>query len=605
MILAGLMVILPGICYWVWAGSPEKDPLIILAKIIGTSISFHAIFLLIFFLLNLKINQTIIISIELAQIGLIFTGIARKHKLSFNWRWLGSIIAFAGLIFWRFWQAQNLILPAWVDSLHHTLIVKVIIEQGGLPDNLQPYLPGPFYYHYAFHAFTAHFTILSGLSPARAVLIFGQILNASIGLSVYALSKTLLKDWRLAAFAGLLTSFATMMPAYYLSWGRYTLLTGVLLLPLAMSEGVQLSSQKKHRLPDYIPFIILTAGTLLAHYFAAMLLAFFLVILASWQLLLSKANFSETIPRLIKLSLAAGFALLISSPWLLRVAGNTNMTVTPNVSIPSSLQAYFTYPEKWDYVKQLLGPDSGLILIPMALIAIILSLWDPNKRAFATWSLALMLMALPWGLQLGSFRSDHFVIVLFLPISILSAALLGSLSLKITRLLNKKWLEHLIIATLCLSICAWGGYLTKDVINKDTVFVDQADYTALIWVDENLPADARFFINTTPWGFGLYRGVDGGAWIMPFTGRWSLAPTIFYPFGRDIPYTNQIKDWNQRASSIKDCTPEFWELVEEANLTHVYLNAERGNLKAQTLNTCPGFRKVYANEEVSIWEIGN
>jgi len=154
-------------------------------------------------------------------------------------------------------------------------------------------------------------------------------------------------------------------------------------------------------------------------------------------------------------------ALLITSPWLIRVKRYTGMTVTPNLNIPTNIHAYFAYPEKWDYVKQLLGPDSGLALIPAAFLGLFLCLRTPQKRAFATWSLALFLLSLPWGLRFGSFRSDHFVIILFLPISILSAILIGDLAKRIHLIFKRKWLEQLTIAAFCISLSFFGGGADK------------------------------------------------------------------------------------------------------------------------------------------------
>jgi len=153
-------------------------------------------------------------------------------------------LVFVELIAWRLYQAVELVLPPWVDSLHHVLIVRKIIETGGLPIDLSPYLPVPFYYHFAFHSFTAEFSVLSQLSPDQAVLILGQMLNAAIGLSVYTLGRALFKDWRPAVLAGLLTAFFTQMPAYYLTWGRYTLLTGLVIMPLAMAVAIKVLPSK-------------------------------------------------------------------------------------------------------------------------------------------------------------------------------------------------------------------------------------------------------------------------------------------------------------------------------------------------------------------------
>ncbi len=90
---------------------------------------------------------------------------------------------------------------------------------------------------------------------------------------------------------------------------------------------------------------------------------------------------------------------------------------------------------------------------------------------------------------------------------------------------------------------------------------------------------------------------------MPFTGRWSLVPTIFYPFGRDLIYTSQIKDWSQRASEIKSCTLELDNLIQEARISHIYIHKDKGNLQPEALTTCPGFSTVYDQEGVVIIKV--
>jgi hypothetical protein len=140
----------------------------------------------------------------------------------------------------------------------------------------------PLYYHYGYHALAALFTAISGLPIGAAMLVLGQVLNAVIGLSTYALGKTLWRNWRPALAAALLVSFATRMPAYYLSWGRYTLTVGLILLPLALGVALEIA-RGKARWGNTLTLALLTAGILLSHYFAALLLAAFLALLVSGQ----------------------------------------------------------------------------------------------------------------------------------------------------------------------------------------------------------------------------------------------------------------------------------------------------------------------------------
>ncbi len=287
-LLALLLLLVPGFAWWALFGKRDQDPLISLAQVIGASIAIVALLAEGVFFLGGRFSWAGILILLFIFAGLAVVGILRRgnkipkgHLLT-----LGLGLALFGLtIAWRFYQARDLLLPNWVDSQHHTLIIRAILEKGGLPGDLSPYLEGPFYYHYGFHILTALFTALSGLEIAQGMLILGQLLNASISLSIYALGKSLWEDWRPAAAAALLTSFATRMPAYYLSWGRYTLATGLVLLPLAMGLSISLL-KKDHQRWDGVTLSLLTAGVLLSHYFTAVLLALFMTLLGIIYLIL-------------------------------------------------------------------------------------------------------------------------------------------------------------------------------------------------------------------------------------------------------------------------------------------------------------------------------
>jgi hypothetical protein len=602
-VLAGVTLLLPGACWWVWCGRHDEDGIEILAKILGVSIAFQALAALLLYLLNISLTLGWLIGLHALFLGLIIWGIFRKRDIRANWSWLAAILVFAVFLAWRLYQAQALVLPAWVDSLHHVLIVRKMLEVGGLPADLSPYLQGPFYYHYAFHASAASFAALSGLAPAQAVLVWGQVVSAGVGLSAYSLGKALFKDWRPAILAALLVTFATKMPAYYLSWGRYTLLTGMLLLPLAIAAAIQMLEGSKKRL-DWLGVTLLTAGTLLAHYFTAVLLAFFLLMFGSWHLLDGWQNKKLDWKALLDLTLAVLTGLLLALPWLLRVFAHTGMTMTPELNLPQEPNGYFQNKDQWQYLWYLLGPPSGYILLGLAVPGLIAAFSRKGWRAFASWALVLMLLALPWGLRLGSFRYDHFAIVLFLPICLLAAGMLEWLAVRFGSLLSRPWIGKMVFGLLGLGIVIWGGFQTKDTINDGTVLASKADLAALEWIDVNLPKEARFFINTTGWGYDISRGVDGGAWILPVTGRWSLAPTIFYPFGQESDYIDQLNDWGVRAQTITGCDGAFWQLVDEAELTHVYLREGKGSLQAGALEGCEGAEKLYEVDGVSLWGLG-
>jgi hypothetical protein len=257
---------------------------------------------------------------------------------------------------------------------------------------------------------------------------------------------------------------------------------------------------------------------------------------------------------------------------------------------------------QWHYYWMLVGPYSGYVVLALALIGALAGLFHTKMRGLALWGLLVAFLALPLGLGVAPFRSDHFALVLFLP-----ACCFAALGLEwASGLFRKPWQPAALTAGITVLVAfmlIFGAQQTWDAVNPDTILADQADLAALEWIDTHAPPEARFFINTTPWGYELYRGVDGGGWIMPYTGRWSLAPTIFYPFAAGQESIENWTDWASRASKVITCGTDFWELVEEADLSYIYIRQGRTGLQAQNLTACEGLRKLYENEGVSIWLI--
>ena len=143
---------------------------------------------------------------------------------------LGGLLALTlGL---RFYQIRALVLPNWVDSVHHALMVRVAIERGQAPLDLRPYLPvTQLPYHWGYHVVTAASAQLSNLSVPEAMLWQGQLLSTLHVLSVAALAAALWRKPWAGVVAGVVTGLVSLMPAFYTSWGRYTQLLGLLLLP--------------------------------------------------------------------------------------------------------------------------------------------------------------------------------------------------------------------------------------------------------------------------------------------------------------------------------------------------------------------------------------
>ncbi len=590
---AGLL--LPGLAWWLWLGDRRKDGAQALAEIVAVSASFIAVGTLGFYTVRLKVNALLLGVLLGLCFGLILAGLIRRGKGAFDKTWLLALFGLAIALAWRFWQARDLILPNWVDSQHHVLIIRKMIEFGGLPSTLEPYLPGPFYYHFGFHSVAALFSVLSGLDPAASVLMLGQAISACVGLTIYALAKQLSGDWRVGLLAGVFVTFVTKMPGYYLSWGRYTLLIGVMLLPAAMAEVTRV--QKDHdRWWQMLSLSLLTAGVLLSHYFTAFLFVLFLVFIFFQWLIESIKSKTADWKALFSLVISTLIGLVLVSRWYYRIFVYSNAASRPALRLmePGALRG------SWSYFSYVVGPVAGYVLIALALVGLIWLVVSTKKLPLSGWAAAILFLSLPTGLRLMNFRYDYYALVVFIPIAAASAYALVSL---IERFIKTKAVAQRFILLLGALIMVGGGIQNLNMINSETVLVTNSDLLALEWIEQHTPKTARFFINTVGWSSNTSRGTDGGGWILPITGRWTIVPTVFYPMSGDESFVRDTALLGERASVITECGEEFWDLVNDARLTYIYIKEGVGSLQPSALTSCHGVSQLVNIEGVHIYLI--
>ena len=419
-------------------------------------------------------------------------------------------------------------------------------------------------------------------------------LNGLISLAIYRLARAAGQDWRSAALAGLLTGFVLQLPAYYLTWGRYTLCTGLIVMLVAMAAALEFRAQPHNRRLG-VKLALLTAGVCLTHYLATLLLMIFLIFLGTADLIAAarKRDLRSGPWRLAAWTLAGG---LLALPWLVRMLSDYRSQLKVS-GLVTTVKA-----SDWSYLVNLLGPRYDHILMILAGVGLLFALRKRSLAVFTAWSLALVFLSQPFATRLGPFRPDLYVIVLFIPASIFLASLLTDGADALARISGRAWAGWAALGLVSVLLLGWGVRETRDVVNNSTVIATQADLHALEWVEANLPQDARFYINPAAWLGSVFRGADGGYWLMPMTGRFSLVPPVFYAY-QPAETAQQFDNWIKQATSLKGCTPEFWTIASQARLTHVYVREGRGSLQPAALDLCPRLRLVYREEGVSIYEI--
>jgi len=523
--------------------------------------------------------------------------------LSRNWSarlWL--FVVFATTLILRFVQIRNLVLPAWVDSLHHTLIVQFIRDQGRIPDELVSYTPTPFYYHFGFHMLAAAFGELADLPSPQAILIFGQILGAAATLSVYQLAVELTHRQSVGIAAAALTGFVSQMPAYYTSWGRYTLLAGMVLLPIAMTAAV--GTWRNPRRPQSgVRLALLTGGLILTHYLAAAYYFCFLLALVLTGVIGYRRTWWQH--RVFTLSVWSGLGLVIVAPWIVRVFPYVIPFVHIQTMVNMTSSDPTGFPGRVGYLWYLVNRPRSWAILSLTLLAAAVSLARRRStRLLVVWVAILAVLSNEWLCQMQPFRADLTLICLFLPLNILAAeGLLGLRSL-INMVTRSALVSSFVLILLLIALSVWGFLDTISIINPGNVLTTQADVEALTWIKENIPSNARFLINVEHWYPDMYRGSDGGWWIPLLSQRVTvLPPGVFYGWG-SRRYGLEVKRVAEQIKEIDGCTLAFWKLVQEQHITHIYIGAKGGTLQPRWFDTCPGIWRVYMGYNVHIYEIG-
>ncbi len=603
--LAALAVLfLPGMTVLLWARPKVRDPIENIALASGISLAINGIFGTLMNAMSWKLGSRQWLLVEFFLLFCSFVAILvhlvrstliikKRSKTVPDLRsgMQTTLITFAGLAFFaliiafRLLQSNDLILPSWVESVNQVFLVNKMVNATGVPQYLMPELPGVFAPFLVFPFSVSIFVHLTGWEAAGAVLFMGQLVNALISLSIYRLGMALFGDWKRAGLAALLAGFAFTLPGYFLFWGRYALLSGLVLVPLAMAEIIQEGSSKEKN--PIIFLVILTAGILLADSFTP--IPFFLFVLTWYgneiyqSRKLRKGKHINWLP-----ALAIGLGFLIALNWLVRMKeANAANPLVSALDSPPGITSIFIFPR--DILLYLLAVGGLLWLI-----------LERRKTVWILWSSLLLFLSVVRGLPEG-WMAEDFAVSLFLTATILSAHLLISSGEYLMRYL-KAAVIWIVLGVGVLSLFLWGVRDTHAIFDPAITFASEADISAFEWIKMNTPQTAKFFINTEEWLPGMYRGVDGGYWIQTLTGRGQLVPPLEYTRTAKV-YYERVNHWSEVASHITTCTTGFRKLLDSSGAQYLYLTDDRGSLQAAELENCASFLKVYDRNGITLFEV--
>ncbi len=566
----------------------------------------------------------------------------RPLNLAYLRRSAGWLILFgivAGLtIFTRLSHIRNLVLPLWVDSVSHTMLVRVFLIQGAWSETLAPFLPSVrFTYHWGYHAITAWLAWLLGwtepLSVAQLVLQFGQVLNALTVLMLYAAGRVLFNSRRAGLLAAVLATLISWYPAYYVTWGRYTQLTGMLVLPIFGIALWQLRRRPSWGI--WFAVVLLGAGLLLIHVRVAFYALTLAITLTIWP-------FVRRDWRTLGRWISAGIGVvLLSLPWLLVLIEKTSpqQILGAESLIPSKIKQTTELYNSFPWGPLWVSHNAELIALATGGISGLLGwgympLW--KKVASGVW-LCLLISLLVWSVRRHYLRRTRFsltiiwrglslllgwcvltifilsfdrfntvgggmwmwaisgIIAFFMPLSLAGGGLLAWASGQLT---PHRWVR-LTTASLILFVSVWGAIAMINIVESVTIIAKPADVQAMVWIRENTPPDAYFAINVRSWFDRTYVGTDGGYWISTLTDRRSIVPpTIGAP--NNPQQLDALKQWRQTCSLNN---PAARTTLRTAGVTHIYIGERGGHLCPEYLYNRPFVKLIYKDRWVNIFEL--
>lgn len=540
----------------------------------------------------------------------------RQPRPGIDWAGPGLMGIFLLTLGVRLAMVRDLAAPAWVDSVHHALIIRKILDLGMLPENYLPYVQSQYAtYHSGFHSAGAFFTWLSGMPLPSGLLLFSQILNALCIFPVYLLTTNLTRNRLAGVLAAMIGGLFTPMPAYYASWGRFTQLAGLLILPTCFALFLRLVSWLEQGPPTTpagvfrrpaFPLLSLLgislAGLALTHYrvlaFLSCLLLAYLAV--RWVAAARRKQLGLIAAmHLTVLSLAVGLAVLFSLPWWPKVVQSM---VYPHVTQAVSSLGMRAKPFEdfaWGYLNPALGKQA------MALAGLGWVLGVLRRRSFTitllAWIALMFLLA-----NLGAFglsglslvNNTSVEITLFMPLALLGGYLLSEAIQLGDRLLAGKpaWFFRAGALAAVLAAAFWGGRLQLPLLNQSTFLMRQADLPALQWVKDNLPHDETVVINSFIWGYNIHAGSDGGFWMAPLAGLQSLPPPVLYGLSNPVDLQRSITSLSKEAAEMNSDPTSLSDFMQSHNLRYVFIGAKGGILSPKGLVESGLFNPLYQHE---------
>lgn len=526
----------------------------------------------------------------------------------------GTLFFLALLLFLitvRLAAIREMVAPAWGDSVHHTYIVQLMLDHGGLFRSWQPYAPiQSFTYHFGFHTLVAVWAWFSGDAAPQAVLIAGQVLNACAVIVLYPLAYRLSGKTSVGIAAVVVAGLLSTMPAFYVNWGRYTQLAGQIpLLGLLWFFDVWWSENRPTR-RLLLPVLICAAGLILTHYRIALLAGAGGAAWALWGFWLSRQHLQQWLGRLGWLVAAGIGSVGLVLPWLWRTRSGRLETVATVVGERSvDYGPLWADLAQWSTLNEYYAP----LLWITAILALCLALVRLPRLGIpvALWLAITFLITNPFLVALpgtGYITNFVLIIALYMPLGILVGWLLGEMAIVLWR---QTWIGRVLVSGVAVVLLGVGTLHQLRVVDPFFQMVTPQDERAFAWIQENTPRDAHFLVNSFPAYSTLVVGSDAGWWLPLYTKRVSTLPPVIY-FAEQLEEGVLRTHFLQIELDLQQSNGDPARLRDifcQDEITHVFLGQHQGQVGYGDMSPLPpdwfvqnpDFSLLYQQEQAQVW----
>jgi hypothetical protein len=539
------------------------------------------------------------------------------------------ILILALIFLTRFWAIRSLEGPLWADSVQHTAIAQLILDNGGLFRSWLPYTPyQTLTVQFGFPAFAAVLGWITGFSGDKATLLVGPIINGLAVLTLYPLAVRIAKGNHWAGIGAILVAgLISRMPAFYVNWGRDAQLAGQAVLPVALwlawealSPSTDSLLPRKSAVVERSSTVVLAAvalaGMILSYYrMPFYYAAFILALLIGWGIPAWRLNKFEWMRKYGLLLVIAVLAGLLFLPWGLRMVGS---------NLAGDVQAGISKGSPLNVVRsEMLAWKDTFFFVPkaLAIMALVGLIWGLARKnwmvaAQGLWFILLAavipgrLIHLPAANMMQTFA---IIIALYIPV----AMVVGWIAAEIAGA-GKGWIRQGLVG-ISLSLLAVYFAAGQRTIVQPMVYtyITRPDTIAMAWIKENIPTDAFFFVEGVMYKDTSIIGSDAGWWIPLLTRRQNTMPPQ-YALYNEVPiqtgYTERMIDLLKSTQTASPVSTDFVGMLCSEGITHVYIGQQHGQAALKMLGSAamfsevpflnsPYYKQVYHQDQVYIFEL--